>query len=168
MLRTQAQDPYLGYQQPSAKCPPLLSASAPMIDDFFVQQGGNEKDLAMAVAVQPVMVAIRVESSFYLYSGGVYTTPTTGTVQNHGVAVVGYGTDAATGLPFWLIKNSWGKGWGIGGFMKLQRNVPSSPFGIIMQTQYMFYPLVYGWNSVGLPGGGRGDGRGAVFVCDHS
>jgi hypothetical protein len=39
------------------------------------------------------------------------------------VLLVGYGSDVINGinLPFWLIKNSWGTGWGIRGYMKILR-----------------------------------------------
>ncbi len=40
---------------------------------------------------------------------------------NHAIIVVGYGTDAASGKKYWLVRNSWGTGWGAGGYIKLFR-----------------------------------------------
>jgi len=42
---------------------------------------------------------------------------------NHAVLAVGYGNDAETGLDYWLIKNSWGTGWGADGYFKMQRGI---------------------------------------------
>jgi cathepsin L len=36
------------------------------------------------------------------------------------VLVVGYGVDPEEG-PFWIIKNEWGRNWGDGGYMLMQR-----------------------------------------------
>ena len=67
-------------------------------------------------------------SMFYLTStSGVYYPSTTDcqTAANagagHAVTVVGYGVDSTSGYPFWLIKNSWGTGWGNAGYFKLYR-----------------------------------------------
>jgi cathepsin L len=35
------------------------------------------------------------------------------------VLAVGYGTDAETGLDYWLIKNAWSDKWGDKGFIKI-------------------------------------------------
>ena len=40
---------------------------------------------------------------------------------NHAVTVVGYGTQ--DGEDYWLVKNSWGRGWGDEGYIKIQRGV---------------------------------------------
>lgn len=42
---------------------------------------------------------------------------------NHAVNIVGYGKDPASGLDYWIIRNSWGTGWGQAGYMSIQRGV---------------------------------------------
>ncbi|BBM96952.1 hypothetical protein MPTK1_1g01840 [Marchantia polymorpha subsp. ruderalis] len=96
----------------------------------------SEKDLQKAVAHQPVSVSIHASSEdFLLYESGIYNT-TCGTELDHGVLVVGYGTDQ--GQEYWLVKNSWGESWGESGYIRLQRNVqaPEGMCGIAMAALY--------------------------------
>lgn len=83
-------------------------------------QPNSEAALERAVARQPVIVTINA-ATFQYYKGGVLSGPCdAGT--NHAVTVVGYGTDAG-GRMYWIVKNSWGDGWGEGGYVRMERRV---------------------------------------------
>lgn len=85
---------------------------------------GDEAALQAAVAQRPVAVAIMVTSTFYSYKSGVYSNTNCGTSVNHGVIVVGYGTE--NGVDYWLVRNSWGPNWGDKGHIKMVRNKNSN------------------------------------------
>jgi C1A family cysteine protease len=83
----------------------------------------NETALMAAVMIGPVSIAIEADQAvFQLYTGGVITSKACGTNLDHGVLLVGFGTDNATMVDYWLVKNSWGPAWGEKGYVRLQRN----------------------------------------------
>jgi cathepsin H len=84
---------------------------------------GAENQLKHAVGtMRPVSVAFEVISDFRLYNAGVYTSPECHSgpqTVNHAVLAVGYGSDE-NGTPYWIIKNSWGADWGLGGYFNME------------------------------------------------
>ncbi|XP_076252091.1 digestive cysteine proteinase 2-like [Rhynchophorus ferrugineus] len=110
--------PYRGQQQ---ECQLLSNSYQVSIKDYYTIPP-NEESLKQAVSnIGPISGAMDA-SNLQFYAGGVFRDDdcdTSGYV-NHGILVVGYGNEA--GRDYWLIKNSWGKEWGEGGYFKLIRN----------------------------------------------
>jgi hypothetical protein len=70
----------------------------------------------------PLSVAIEADKSvFQNYVSGVLDSTSCGTNLNHGVGLVGYGTDSSSGKPYWTVRNSWGTAWGEKGYGRLVR-----------------------------------------------
>lgn len=110
------------------------------IDGYSDVDSYNEEALLAAVAKQPVSVAIDGSAfDFQLYYEGIYNGSCSSDPNdiNHGVLVVGYGTE--NGLDYWVVKNSWGGSWGDEGFIKMVRN--GSPFGICAIHSMASYPI---------------------------
>mmetsp|Transcript_12522 Transcript_12522/g.10756 ORF Transcript_12522/g.10756 Transcript_12522/m.10756 type:complete len:337 (-) Transcript_12522:85-1095(-) len=89
--------------------------------------------LEAAAVQQPVSVAVQAnQASWQFYTGGIITKDC-GDKLDHGVLVVGYGTESST--DYWIVKNSWGEKWGEQGYLRIERS-GQNLCGILDQPSY--------------------------------
>ncbi|XP_063039881.1 procathepsin L-like isoform X5 [Engraulis encrasicolus] len=100
---------------------------------------GNERALKKALAnIGPVSLSVDADhKSFRHYSSGVYNEPAcSNSKTSHAMLAVGYGKEKRQ--KYWLVKNSWGVGWGEKGYIKMARNKRNQ----CCIACYPVYPLV--------------------------
>ena len=98
----------------------------------------SDDAMMSALMQQPVSIAIQADQKeFQLYQSGVFTG-SCGVELDHGVLVVGYGSE--NGEDYYLVKNSWSTSWGDNGYIKLGRgsqyNSGAGQCGMLMQGSY--------------------------------
>lgn len=107
-----------GYKAEDGSCKTRVSKDV-QINGYKDVKQGSESDLMSAIQKGPVSIAIEADQQgFQFYSGGVFSGEC-GKQLDHGVLLVGYGTE--NGDDYWLVKNSWGASWGVEGYIKLVR-----------------------------------------------
>jgi C1A family cysteine protease len=89
------------------------------ISGYSDVQAGSETALMNAIKTQPVSVAVEADTSvFQFYKSGVLDNAGCGQNLDHGITLVGWGTD---GKDYWNVKNSWGTSWGEAGYIRMVR-----------------------------------------------
>jgi C1A family cysteine protease len=90
-------------------------------------------------ANHPMAVLIYASSkSFQNYHSGVYYDPNCSqSTINHAVLAVGYDRSGSSSNQYWIVKNSWGSGWGDHGYIKMRYNVNQCNV-----ERYPDYPVV--------------------------
>ncbi len=99
----------------------------------------REDELQEAVFQSPVSVAIEADTSiFQFYKSGILNNDNCGTDLDHGVLIVGYGTE--DNQDYWIVKNSWGTSWGEDGYIRIAKSSDSNSngvCGIAMQPSFI-------------------------------
>jgi len=116
-LMSEADYPYKGMD---GSCSFDKSKVASSISSYECLPQGDEKNMAAYVSAHgPLSIAINA-GPMQFYMGGVanplFCSPSG---LDHGVAIVGYGTEGSK--DYWIIKNSWGQGWGEKGYYRIVR-----------------------------------------------
>ncbi|KAG6608453.1 Cysteine proteinase RD21A [Cucurbita argyrosperma subsp. argyrosperma] len=133
-IDTEEDYPYNGFDSSCIQY--KKNARVVSIDGYEDVPVNDEKALQKAAANQVVAVAIEGGGrSFQLYQSGIFTGKC-GTNLDHGVNVVGYGSEG--GVDYWIVRNSWGGSWGEHGYIRMQRNIdsPTGLCGIAMEPSY--------------------------------
>ncbi|RLN96924.1 hypothetical protein BBJ28_00003383 [Nothophytophthora sp. Chile5] len=94
-------------------------------DSYFVTEYGTtlgeQQMMAEIYARGPIACSVAVTDGFLKYSGGIFDDKTNATDVDHAISIVGWGEE--DGVPYWVLRNSWGTFWGENGWMRLVRGV---------------------------------------------
>jgi len=140
-LCTESDYPYTSGGGQSGTCQEsCMNVAGSQVQEFVDVIQSDDNAMMSALVLQPVSVAIEADQrEFQLYKSGVFTA-TCGTNLDHGVLVVGYGTDAVSGKDYYRVKNSWGESWGQGGYILLGRgeeyNGGQGQCGVLLEASY--------------------------------
>ncbi|CAG9533157.1 unnamed protein product [Cercopithifilaria johnstoni] len=129
IMRSLTRGKYIGFTQ-SVNYPTLLGNNyyCPLYGEIFInklyQIDPDPNAIAWFVAnVAPVALNLAFPKRYKFYKSGVLpgTSECSTMEPNHAVEVIGYGIE--NGKKYWLLKNSWGEGWGDQGFFKIERGI---------------------------------------------
>jgi len=113
-ISSEAVQPYRGI---TGKC--VETTKAANITGF-VKLPENDHDALLNAIATVGPIAITVAASEWLdFENGVFDGCAKDADLDHGVQLVGYGTDAGT--DYWLVRNSWGAVWGEQGYIRIKR-----------------------------------------------
>ena len=128
-LATWTSYPYLGYR---GYC--RYATKVARVSGYISAGTTNEEAIkTMLYQVGPLSIAVNASTLQY-YKGGIYDVPYSYCPNqlDHGVTLVGYGV-SSTGIPYWVIKNSWGPYWGESGYYRIRRGT-----GLCGVNQYVY------------------------------
>jgi len=115
--------PYQGWSFGGCKLSKAGVVKAASYSDVPVN---DPAQLEAYLAKGPVSIAIDAAgSNFQLYKSGIMSADSCGTDLDHGVLLVGMGSD--NGQDYWMVKNSWGADWGESGYFRLARDSAAGP-----------------------------------------
>jgi len=132
---TEEEEPYKGEKESCVKCSPQV-----FMKSCVDVTPNDQEELMRAVSHGPVSIAIEADTRYFqFYKSGVLDSSDCGTNLDHGVLIVGYGTE--DGKPYWLVKNSWGPSWGEDGYVKILRSNSTNDGGICGVAMQPSYPV---------------------------
>jgi len=118
-IDTEADYPYTSKSGTGGACKEAKLQDVAAKFSGHVDIASDEEQMAAWVAQNgPLSIAVDAGPMWQMYSKGIKKSCYAGTVD-HGVLIVGFGEEK--GIPYWIVKNSWGAGWGEQGYIRIRR-----------------------------------------------
>jgi cathepsin L len=137
-LCTEIDYPYKAVDSTCRKCNPVAHLNG------FIDIS-NEGGILNEIQKGPVSIGLEADQSvFQFYSGGILDDSSCGSQLDHGVLIVGYGSDS--GKDYWIVKNSWGEQWGESGYIRIVRNKGMCGIGQMQSRPYYSNKMNFDWN----------------------
>jgi len=93
-----------------------------------------------SVGIKPNSISIEADTFvFQTYKSGVLTSSKCGTSLDHAVGLWGYNQ----GSSYWIVRNSWGTGWGQAGYIYIGMSTGAGICGINKDVRY---PSTTAWS----------------------
>jgi hypothetical protein len=106
------------YTATDGSCNHNCSLHFPVDSWYYVGNGSSVPSTsALKQAIYdygPLSVAVYVNSAFQYYTSGIFNSCSNSS-PNHAVVLVGWNDTGG----YWILKNSWGTGWGESGYMRI-------------------------------------------------
>ncbi len=108
--------PYEAEDSPCAVGPSFGGPFRRVLEWDYVPMDG----VPLLVNEGPLTVGFEIYADFPGYSGGIYVNGTDDIVGLHVLTLVGFDLHGR----YWIVKNSWGTGWGENGYARISFDVP--------------------------------------------
>ncbi|XP_054846267.1 cathepsin O isoform X1 [Eublepharis macularius] len=95
---------------------------------------GQEEEMMKILVTWGPLVAIVDAISWQDYLGGIIQHHCSSGEANHAVLITGF--DTTGGIPYWIVRNSWGRSWGIDGYAHIK--IGSNVCGIADELSAVF------------------------------
>jgi cathepsin L len=117
-MASESDYPYRGFDQKCKIVKPTASCTG-----YVGVKSNNYTAVMTALQYGPLAITVAAQP-WEFYNDGVFTEcPHSDIDLDHVVQLVGYGTDS--GMDYWIVRNSWGEGWGERGYIRIQRHSDS-------------------------------------------
>uniref|UniRef100_A0A0A9WWJ7 Cathepsin B-like cysteine proteinase 4 n=1 Tax=Lygus hesperus TaxID=30085 RepID=A0A0A9WWJ7_LYGHE len=101
-----------------------LTTDRIFVNRSYVIQSDVQEIQKEIIANGPVQASMMVYEDFMYYTGKneeVYYHYVGELLGGMSVKIIGWGSEAQSGTDYWLVVNSWGSSWGLGGLFRIRR-----------------------------------------------
>jgi len=119
-LEKESDYPYHARDQTCAQKPALSYVKISGFKYVIPSGSNNEPTMTNFVSANSPVSILVDASKWSYYTGGVLKSTQCSHNLDHAVQIIGYDTSSAS--PYWIVRNSWGAGWGLQGYIQLEYN----------------------------------------------